>query len=200
MSSHSHSHDAVELTSPTWRDPKRYAWLLGLLVPLLPFMAWGLVEATGLGVLWFWGPIFVFVVMPVLDTLIGKDSDNPPDSVVKWLEQGRYYRGGAALAAPLPPAPVVKWLEQDRYYRWCTYLFIPLQFIALVGGVWLLAGGGLDTIEKIGLALTLGCVNGVGINTAHELGHKRASLERWLSKIALPTTGPGALFCGDTPG
>lgn len=28
-------------------------------------------------------------------------------------------------------------------------------------------------------------VAGVGINTAHELGHKRDALERWLSKITL---------------
>src|SRR4051794_23749571 len=101
------AHDEADLTAPTWRDPKRYAWLLGLLVPLLPFMAWGLVAATGLGVLWFWGPLFVFGVMPALDHAIGKDSANPPESVVKWL-------------------------EQDRYYRWCTYLFIPLQFVALI--------------------------------------------------------------------
>jgi alkane 1-monooxygenase len=168
MSSHAH-HQDQELTPATWRDPKRYAWLLGLLVPLLPFMAWGLVEATGVGVLWFWGPIFVFGVMPLLDTAIGKDSANPPDSVVKWL-------------------------EQDRYYRWCTYLYIPLQYIALVGGASLLASGDLSTIEKVGLALTLGCVNGIGINTAHELGHKRASLERWLSKIALAPTGYGHFF------
>jgi alkane 1-monooxygenase len=166
---HDHHHDEVEVTPATWRDPKRYAWLLGLLVPLLPFMAWGLVEATGLGVMWFWGPFFVFGVMPVLDTVIGKDSANPPDSVVKWL-------------------------EQDRYYRWCTYLFIPLQFIALIGGAWLLAEGGLSVVESIGLALTLGCVNGIGINTAHELGHKRASLERWLSKVALAPTGYGHFF------
>ena len=162
-------HEDIGLTPATWRDPKRYAWLLGLLVPLLPFMAWGLVEATGLGVLWFWGPIFVFAVMPLLDTVIGKDSSNPPDSVVKWL-------------------------EHDRFYRWCTYIYIPLQYVALVGGAWLLVGGGLGVVEKIGLALTLGCVNGIGINTAHELGHKRASLERWLSKIALAPTGYGHFF------
>src|SRR3954466_1514530 len=81
-----------EPAQATWRDPKRYAWLLGLLVPLLPFMAWGLVELTGLGVFWFWGPLFIFGVMPFLDTIIGKDSSNPPDSVVKYLEQDRYYR------------------------------------------------------------------------------------------------------------
>ena len=32
-----------------WRDPKRYLWPLGLVVPLLPLLGWGLVEATGLG-------------------------------------------------------------------------------------------------------------------------------------------------------
>ncbi len=153
---HHHHYEDVEVTPATWRDPKRYAWLLGLLVPLLPFMAWGLVALTGSGLLWFWGPLFIFGVMPILDTVIGKDSANPPEQVVKWL-------------------------EQDRYYRLCTYAFLPLQYVALIGGAWLLASGDLALIEKIGLALTLGCVNGVGINTAHELGHKRASLERWLS-------------------
>jgi len=166
---HAHDHDHVEVNPATWTDPKRYAWLLGLLVPLLPFMAWGLVELTGLGVFWFWGPLFIFGVMPGLDTIIGKDSSNPPDSVVKYL-------------------------EQDRYYRFCTYAFIPLQFIALVGGAALLAGNDLGLIEKLGLALTLGCVNGIGINTAHELGHKRASLERWLSKVALAPTGYGHFY------
>ncbi len=120
-----HVCQADDLNPATWRDPKRYAWLLGLLVPLLPFMAWGLVELTGLGLLWFWGPIFVFGLMPVLDTMIGKDSANPPDSVVKWL-------------------------EQDRYYRWCTYAYIPLQYLAIFGGAWLLAAGGLSVVEKIG--------------------------------------------------
>src|SRR3954449_6706165 len=159
----------ADLTPATWRDPKRYAWLLGLLVPLLPFIAWGLVSATGLGFLWFFGPFFAFVIMPFLDQVIGKDSSNPPDSVVKWL-------------------------EQDRYYRWCTYLFLPLQYAGRVGGCWLLADGGLSVAEKVGLALTLGCVNGIGINTAHELGHKRAGLERWLSKVALAPTGYGHFF------
>ena len=36
------------LTPARWHDPKRYAWLLGLIVPTLPFLAWGLVQATGL--------------------------------------------------------------------------------------------------------------------------------------------------------
>jgi alkane 1-monooxygenase len=166
---HHHDHDHVDLNPATWRDPKRYAWLLGLLVPLLPLMAWGLVELTGLGVFWWWGPMFVFGIMPVLDTAIGKDTASPPDSVLKWL-------------------------EQDRYYRLCTYAFLPLQYGSLVLACALWSSGDLALVEALGLALTVGCVSGIAINTAHELGHKRASLERWLSKVALAQTGYGHFF------
>src|ERR1041384_1140553 len=109
-----HEHQPAETLS--WRDPKRYLWPLGLLVPLLPFMAWGLVEATGAGVFWWFGPFFVFVVMPFLDTAVGKDAENPPDSALKYL-------------------------EEDRFYRWCTYLFLPLQYGSLVGACALWASG-----------------------------------------------------------
>src|SRR5256885_10600105 len=37
-------------------------------------------------------------------------------------------------------------------------------------------------------------VSGIAINTAHELGHKRDRLERWLSKIALAQSGYGHFF------
>ncbi len=40
----------------------------------------------------------------------------------------------------------------------------------------------------------MGIVSGIAINTAHELGHKRAGLERWLSKVALAQSGYGHFF------
>ena len=40
----------------------------------------------------------------------------------------------------------------------------------------------------------MGVVSGIAINTAHELGHKRADLERWLSKVALAQSGYGHFF------
>ena len=152
-----------------WRDPKRYVWLLGLLVPLLPFVSWALVEVTGLVVFWFYGPFLIFAVFPLLDLLVGADPTNPPDSAIKWL-------------------------EQDRYYRWCTYMFLPLQYAGLAFACWLWSSGTLSTLDDVGLALTVGMVSGVAINTAHELGHKRDSLERWLSRIALAQSGYGHFF------
>jgi alkane 1-monooxygenase len=42
--------------------------------------------------------------------------------------------------------------------------------------------------------LSVGVLGGVGINTAHELGHKKDSLERWLSKITLAQTWYGHFY------
>jgi alkane 1-monooxygenase len=172
MEAATHSHDhgpAIELNPATWRDGKRYAWLLGLIIPFAPFIAWASVAATGFEAFWFFGPLLVFVVFPLLDIAIGVDPTNPPDSILKWL-------------------------EQDRYYRWCTYLFIPVQYAGLVFACWLWSSGDLSILESLGLALTMGVVGGIAINTAHELGHKRDSLERWLSRIALAQTGYGHFF------
>jgi alkane 1-monooxygenase len=166
---HHHHHEEVEVNPATWKDPKRYAWLLGILIPLAPFMAWGWVSLTGIGAFWYLGPALVFVAFPLLDFAIGMDATNPPDSVLKWL-------------------------EQDRYYRWCTYLFIPIQYAGLVLACWLWSSGDLALPESIGLALTMGVVGGIAINTAHELGHKRSGSERWLSRVALAQTGYGHFF------
>ncbi|MGH2975450.1 MAG: alkane 1-monooxygenase [Solirubrobacterales bacterium] len=172
MEAATHSHDhgpEIELNPATWRDGKRYAWLLGLVIPFAPFIAWASVEVTGFEGFWFFGPLLVYIVFPILDIAIGVDPSNPPDSILKWL-------------------------EQDRYYRWCTYVFIPVQYAGLVFACWLWSSGDLSTFESFGLALTMGIVGGIAINTAHELGHKRDSMERWLSRIALAQTGYGHFF------
>jgi alkane 1-monooxygenase len=166
---HHHHHEHVEVNPAEWTDGKRYAWLLGIVVPLAPFFAYLYWSLTGIGAFWFIGPVLVFVIFPLLDFAIGMDSTNPPDSVLKFL-------------------------EQDRYYRWCTYLFIPIQYGGLVFACWMWSSGDLNTVESIGLALTMGVVGGIAINTAHELGHKRASSEKWLSRVALAQTGYGHFF------
>jgi alkane 1-monooxygenase len=166
---HHHHHEHVEVTPAEWTDGKRYAWLLGIIVPLSPFLSWFWVSVSGFGGFWFLGPVLVFGVFPLLDVLIGLDPTNPPDSVLSYL-------------------------EQDRYYRWCTYVFIPIQYAGLVFACWQWSSGDLSLVESIGLALTMGVVGGIAINTAHELGHKRASLEKWLSRVALAQTGYGHFF------
>ena len=113
-----------------WRDTKRYAWLLGAIIPMVPVMAWGLVELTGLDAFWFFGPLFVFGVIPLIDLLAGIDPNNPPDEVIEQL-------------------------ENDRYYRWVTYAFIPLQYVVFIWTAWMLGQPQYDWVDKLGMAHTV---------------------------------------------
>ena len=58
----------------------------------------------------------------------------------------------------------------------------------------LVAHGDLSALDKIGIAISIGCIGGIGINTAHELGHKKEANERWLSKIALAQSFYGHFY------
>ncbi|WP_239141188.1 alkane 1-monooxygenase [Actinoplanes campanulatus] len=158
----------MDVAAPAWRDTKRPLWPLALVVPALPFAALLLAAATGSPWAWWLTPAVILGVIPVIDVIAGDDRANPPEDAV--------------------PA-----LQASPYYRWITYLFLPAQFAALVVAcaVW---ASDVGPISAVGLVLTTGLVNGIAINTAHELGHKRESVERWLSKIALAPTGYGHFF------
>ncbi|NKY59061.1 alkane 1-monooxygenase [Nocardia flavorosea] len=177
-----HSPDTA---TPPWRDRKRYLWLLGLVAPTALLLAAALVWTfnqlgwQSVAPVWWWiGPLLVYVLLPISDLFFGPDGQNPPDEVMEQL-------------------------EHDRYYRYCVYAFIPFQLISLVFAAylwtaadlsWLGNDGGLGLWSQIGVALTVGVMGGVGINTAHELGHKKQSLERRLSKVSLAQTGYGHFY------
>ena len=160
---------AVPTTEVEWRDTKRYAWILGAIIPAIPFLAWGLVEWTGLDLFWYFGPVFVFVIIPTIDLVAGLDPANPPDEVIERL-------------------------EQDRYYRWVTYAFIPLQYVCVVWTAWMISRPSYDVADRVGMAISAGIVAGIAINTAHELGHKKESHERWFARICLAHTFYGHFF------
>jgi alkane 1-monooxygenase len=152
-----------------YRDPKKLFWAFGLLVPLLPFGAARWAERSGSDLLWWSGPIWILIMIPLLDTVFGKDRSNPPE----WA---------------------VPQLEAARWYRVLTWLYIPLQIWGLVWACHVVATRDLSWFAELGFALTVGTVAGVGINTAHELGHKRGKLERRLSKIALAQSAYGHFY------
>jgi len=162
-------------SNQSWTDRKRYLWLIGLVVPSLAFIAIGMWKLTGGGE-WFWiGPVVILVIVPAIDLVAGLDRSNPPDDVIEAL-------------------------EQDRYYRWITYLYLPVQYLGFLAAfVWIarpewLGVAPLDTIDKVAMAVSIGAIGGIGINTAHELGHKKESHERWLSKIALAQSFYGHFY------
>lgn len=157
-------------TRPVWRDGNRYLWIFGAFVPLFLFAGWGMVAWTGLSVFWWMGPLLIFGVIPVLDLVVGTDTTNPPEEVVPFL-------------------------EQDRWYRWITYLYLPLQYLSLFAGFWLITQhGGLTWVDKLGVTLTMGGMTGIAVNTAHELGHKKDWVERWLARIALAPSFYGHFY------
>lgn len=160
------SHPTLSLT---WKDPKRYWWMLGPAVPVMAlgglylFWAYQMVAAV-----WFLIAL-VHVILPGMDWLIGEDRENPPDQVI------------AAL-------------EADPWYRGLLITFVPLQLAVTVFGAWIFMHSDLPWYHLGGLALGVGLANGIGINTAHELGHKKNKLDQWLSRLALAPTFYGHFF------
>ncbi|MGD9585047.1 MAG: hypothetical protein AB7V26_15455, partial [Lysobacterales bacterium] len=79
-------HSTTLASVPAYRDRKRAAWLLSLAVPVLA-------GAGPLLYLWrdqialLWLPaLLVYVVIPMLDALVGEDPSNPPESALAALE------------------------------------------------------------------------------------------------------------------
>ena len=114
--------------------------------------------------------MLVFGVFPPLDLALGMDARNPPDSVIKWL-------------------------EQDRYYRWCTYLYLPhpvrrarVRLLAVVARTPLGGRQGRPRADR-----------GDGQRHRHQhraraRAQARPSIERWLSRVALAQSGYGHFF------
>jgi alkane 1-monooxygenase len=144
----------------TYRDGKRYAWLMSLLVP----------AALGCGPLFYWltGSVaamwipaaVVYVAIPLLDVVLGEDLNNPPEEVV-----------------PL--------LEADSYYRWAAYALVPVLWIAFLANAYFVGTQDLPWTAVLAIAVNIGILCGFAINLGHELGHKKSRLERNLATSVL---------------
>ncbi|MGV0836172.1 alkane 1-monooxygenase [Mycolicibacterium thermoresistibile] len=149
---------------------RRYLWFLGALPPALVYASWVGVHLTGWAAFWWTGPVVTFVIVPLADRIVGTSTQNSPEHVS---------------------------FRTQRSYRWATYLFLVQQYLALLFACWLFSGGGWVTmtfLDRLGLLATVGLIGGMGINVAHELGHKRETVERLLSKVALAQTCYGHFY------
>lgn len=149
-----------------YRDRKQWWWLLSVVYPLLPFTGMVLQAATGHQIALGLPLLISYGLMPLLDALIGEDRNNPPEAVVARL-------------------------DQSRYYRWLTWLTVPLHFVALIGCAWWAATHDLSWWAFVMLAYIAGTDSGLGINTGHELGHKRTAIEQWLARLVLAVPAYG---------
>lgn len=150
----------------SWKDPKRYLWLLSPALPVIGLAALGAyaVAPKRLRALAWTGPVLVHAVIPAIDRLVGEDKSNPPSSAVQQL-------------------------ENDKYYSRVVKAFIPTQYAVTFLGAWLASRKSTPVSDRIGLTVTVGAINGIAINTAHELGHKHDKTDRLLAMLALAPTG-----------
>ena len=152
-----------------YTDRRRWLWSLSLGWPLLPVASSLLALETGQA-LWFWATLVIwYLIVPVVDHLLPPDASNPPPEVVPQL-------------------------DADRYYRYLTYLTVPIHYVTLLYTAYVIGTQDLAWYSILGLALSVGVVNGLAINTGHELGHKTTDLERWLAKAVLAVVGYGHFF------
>ena len=150
----------------SYRDRKRAAWMLSVVYPLLPLAGVAAHAASGWQLALGLPLLISYGLMPLLDALIGEDTNNPPEEVVPQL-------------------------EADRYYRWLTWATVPLHFVALIGCAAWVGTQDLSWWAVLILAYVAGAGSGLGINTGHELGHKNTRLEQWLARLVLAVPAYG---------
>jgi len=106
-------------------------------------------------------PLTIFVLVPLLDILIGVDRTNPTPEELS-----------ASVAAP--------------FFKWLTLAYVPFQYAMIGFALWFGGHFELTTTEWIGLVLSLGILTGgIGITIAHELGHKSNPLEQTAGQALL---------------
>ncbi len=105
--------------------------------------------------------IFVFVCIPLLDTLIGRDGENISKEQL------------ATVAA-------------DTYFRVVLYLWAVVQTFILVWACYVVANEQLTSTASIGFLISVALLTGgIGITVAHELGHKKSKTDQLLSQFLL---------------
>jgi alkane 1-monooxygenase len=110
----------------------------------------------------FLAPLVIFVVVPLLDVVFGRDSRN---YTAEEYEE----------------------LEHRLSFRFVTVLYALVQLALVVWGAYALGWQpkSMQWWEMLGLALSIGIVNGNGINFAHELLHKPTKFEQFCGKALL---------------
>jgi alkane 1-monooxygenase len=133
-----------------------------LYVMILPVLVWISFQNTG----WitFVPLVFSFGLIPLLELAFKPN----PANLSKEQEEIR---------------------SKDRIFDLQIYLMVPIQWFLLYSFLTSLAVSGLSTIDIIGRITAMGLMCGViGINVAHELGHRKIGYEQLMAKSLLLTS------------
>jgi len=126
------------------------------IIPLLFF------AGVFLGQWWtFSSVVFAFGLIPALEILFNPDREN-----LEGLEKEA--------------------LKEDRKYDYLLYLVLPVIYSCIALFLFSVSHREYSTLEYAGLVFSLGVVlGGLGINVAHELGHRSKKFEQFFSKALL---------------
>lgn len=130
-----------------------------LIAYLAPLAAFGGIYYGGI---WSLGAMYVgFVLIPILEFFTSGTKENFSPTV----EASK---------------------KEDRFFDVLLYLNLPILYALIVAYLLRIDAGGLTTFELVGMTLSVGLVVGtVGINVAHELGHRSTWYEQFMSKSLL---------------
>lgn len=100
-------------------------------------------------------------------------------------------RGVEALEANLDAAEEAA-VRNAKTYDWVLWMTVPVQFGLLALYLYKVSFAALTPFEWVGMTLSMGTSCGIlGINAAHELGHRRKKSEQRMAKALLLTS----LYC-----
>ncbi len=108
-----------------------------------------------------WAPVgFTFLLIPVLDALVGRDRSN--------LDEEQY-----------------KTALNDRFFDLLVYSCPYIHYALLVWGSYVLVTLPMTIGQQLGLMVSIGVHAGAIINVAHELGHRSSRVAQFHAKMAL---------------
>ena len=127
-----------------------------LLALFLPFSYWAGIHFDLLNI-WAYFPLFfIYILIPMLDHIVGTDSANPDES------------------------NEVPSMSKEWFYPLLTLLTIPVHCLCLLYSVTVFTAGELSLMGQIGWLLSTGTISVIiAINVGHELIHKNTKLEQW---------------------
>jgi alkane 1-monooxygenase len=153
---------ALALDRPAYFRRKRLGYLAPFAVMALCVGSYGLSRIVGDHWLPFWAtPIGIFLVLPILDAIIGADPVNPTDAESREL-------------------------AADPFYRAITLAAVPVLAALVAWGAHFYATADLTLAERIGWIVSIGtATGGVGITFAHELIHKQRRTDQLAGGLLL---------------
>jgi alkane 1-monooxygenase len=150
-----------------YADEKRYLWLLPFTGPCIPIFTVLAYRAAGRSPLWLFVPLaYVYLWIPIADSIFGEDTHNPPGEVV-----------------PL--------MARDGYYRALLYVDIALLYANFLVSAWFVGSHGVPWWALVAFALGIGVTSVDVLIVGHELGHKHGRVEPIAACLALALVGYG---------